>query len=276
MLSTQKPTPGLPAQNARQQEKVPEALFSRRRRTGQRRGIPGRSFRAGSRPLSAIGTDGGSLRILPVSAARTHTRRGARTARCGRGEARTAPRCPPPPPPHGRSSPGGRPGTKRRDAREHRAIATERNANPWRPPCRTARPGPPRTRRSHGERRGERHLSRSPPPARSPSCRHGAGTAPLPEARGGEGRAAQGRAAAGAGPRCGEAPRDSPARAAAASGSAEPGEKGGCGPREGSAGAPLLTGCSGRCTRWRWSRCRRSAPRRCSSSGSRGRCRPQT
>lgn len=206
----------------------------------------------------------------------THTARGAHSTLRPRGGTHSS-ALPPPPPPHGRSSPGGRPGTKRRDAREHRAIATERNASPRRPPCRTARPGPPRTRRSHGERRGERRLSRSPPSARSPSCRHGAGTAPLPEARGGEGRAAQGRAAAGAGPRCGEAPRDSPARAAAtASGSAGPGEKGGCGPREGSAGAPLLTGCSGRCTRWRWSRCRRSAPRRCSSSGSRGRCRPQT
>lgn len=37
-----------------------------------------------------------------------------------------------------------------------------------------------------------------------------------------------------------------------------------------------LTGCSGRCTHWRWSRCRPSAPPRCSSSESPGRCPPQT
>lgn len=34
---------------------------------------------------------------------------------------------------------------------------------------------------------------------------------------------------------------------------------------QGGARRPVLTGCSGRCTRWRWSRYRRSAPRRCSS-----------
>lgn len=37
-----------------------------------------------------------------------------------------------------------------------------------------------------------------------------------------------------------------------------------------------LTVCSGRCTHWRWSRCRPSAPPRCSSSESPGRCPPQT
>lgn len=120
----------------------------------------------------------------------THTARGAHSTLRPRGGTHSS-ALPPPPPPHGRSSPGGRPGTKRRDAREHRAIATERNANPWRPPCRTARPGPPRTRRSHGESGASRAAPR--PPAAPP-----AGTEPAPRrfrkpaaGRGGQRRAGQ-------------------------------------------------------------------------------------
>ena len=234
MLSTQKPTPGPPAQNARQQEKAPEALFSRRR-TGQRGGIPGRSFRAGSRPLSAIGTDGGSLRILPVSAARTHTRRGARTARCGRGEARTAPRCPPrlrhtavrapaaaperSGETHASTEPSQRKETRARGARraaphgpvlqghgEVTARDGESGASraaprpPAAPPAGTE-PAPRRFRKPAAGRGGQRRAGQQPAPGRAAERPRGtARPAPPPPPQGARGRgrkaaAARGRAA---------------------------------------------------------------------------------
>lgn len=209
MLSTQKPTPGLPALNARQQEKAPEALFSRRR-TGQRGGIPGRSFRAGSRPLSAIGTDGGSLRILPVSAARTHTRRGARTARCGRGEARTAPRCPPRLRHTAVRAPAAAP---ERSGETHASTEpSQRKETRTRGARRAAPHGP--VLQGHGEVTGRAALLAQPParpqsllPARS---RHRAASGS--SRRGGEGSAGQGSSRRRAALRRGPAGQPGPRR----------------------------------------------------------------